>query len=84
MEWNELVNDFERICTLKTCLYYRIDQNYLTTDDLLNIKDIAENELEIIKLHPIDHNDLNFTLSLWRAQVYKKFEELQKQMYGGR
>lgn len=84
MKWNELVNNFERICTLKTCLYYNIDQNYLTTNDLLDIKDIAENELEIIKLHPIDHNDLDFTLNLWRTQVYKKFKELQKQMYEGR
>lgn len=81
MEWNEKVNDFERICTLKTCLYYRINQNYLTIDDLLEIKDIAENELEIIKLLPIYKDDLYGTLQLWRAQVYKEFKKLQKQMY---
>jgi hypothetical protein len=83
MTWNELVNDFERICVLKTCLYYRIDENYLTLDDLLEIREIAHVELEIIKLLPIYKDDLHGTLNLWRAQVYKEFERLQKEVYNG-
>ena len=79
--YNQLISDFERIVTLKTCLYYRINQNYLTLDDLLEIKEIAEVELEIIKLVPIFTDDLNHMLNIWRAQVYKKFEELQEQLY---
>lgn len=79
--YNQLISDFERIVTLKTCLYYRINQNYLTLDDLLEIKEIAEVELEIIKLVPIFTDDLNHMLNIWRTQVYKKFEELQEQLY---
>ena len=81
MEWTELVGDFERICTLKTCLYYRIDQNYLTLDDLLEIKELAEVELEIIKLLPIQEDDLNFTLNLWKTQVQQNFYELREKLY---
>lgn len=79
--YNQLISDFERIVTLKTCLYYRINQNYLTLDDLLEIKEIAEVELEIIKLVPIFTDDLNHMLNIWRAQVNQKFEELYKQLY---
>ena len=83
MEWNELVNDFGRIVTLKTCLYYRIDANYLTYDDLRDIKEIAEVELEIIKLHPINRDDLYHTLVMWRAQVNKEYNTLLAKMYEG-
>lgn len=79
--YNQLISDFERIVTLKTCLYYRINQNYLTLDDLLEIKEITEVELEIIKLVPIFTDDLNHMLNIWRAQVNQKFEELYKQLY---
>lgn len=83
MTWNELVNDFERICVLKTCLYYRIDENYLTLDDLLQIREIAHAELEIIKLLPIQKDDLHGTLSLWRAQVIKEYNTFLAKMYEG-
>ena len=82
MEWMQKVNDFERICTLKSLLYYRIyKSNWLTTDDLLDIKDIVENELEIIELKPIQKDNPNLTLDIWRNQVYGEFLKLQKELY---
>lgn len=77
---NEVIGDFERICILKTCLYYCIDMNYLTTDDLLGIKDIAENELEIIKLYPIDYENPLLTLKMWRNQVLDEYEKLKEKI----